>query len=152
MSVRLRGAALLLALGLVASAPAARAGEPKAMTDYGPAADYMLHCRGCHLSSGRGMPGKVPALRDRVGLFLTVPGGREYLLRVPGVSQSPLSDAALAALLNWVVRRFGPAQAVAGFRPFTPAEVTAGRRPPLSDVADRRAALLRLIAARAAGR
>ena len=39
-----------------------------------------------------------------------VPGGREYLMRVPGTSQSELDDAQTAALLNWMVREFSPAE------------------------------------------
>jgi hypothetical protein len=149
MRALLRGALLLLAVPLIAASAPARAGEPGVMPAYGPAVDYMLQCQGCHLADGSGMPGRVPALRRHVGLFLTVPGGREYLLRVPGVSQSPISDAALAALLNWVVLRFGPRPAPTDFQPFTPEEVAATRRPPLTDVSERRAALLREIAERA---
>jgi hypothetical protein len=65
---------------------------------------------------------------------LTVAGGREYLVRVPGIAQAPVDDAALAALLNWVVLRFGPASDALAAAPFTAAEVAAHRRPPLTDV------------------
>ena len=98
-----------------------------------PAVNYMLQCQGCHLPDGRGKPGAVPDLKD-LGRFLSVPGGREYLVRVPGSAQSPLSDADLAALLNWMVRRFGPAQVAANFDPYTAGEVAGMRRPPLADV------------------
>ena len=95
---------------------------------------YMLHCQGCHLPDGRGSPGKVPALRDSIARYLTVAGGREYLVRVPGIAQAPVDDTALAALLNWVVLRFGPASDALAAAPFTAAEVAALRRPPLTDV------------------
>jgi hypothetical protein len=107
--------------------------------------DYVMHCRGCHGPDGQGAPGGAPDLRNSVGRFLTVPGGREYLIRVPGTSQSELDDAQTAALLNWMVRQFGPASAAAELVPFTAAEVTAHRRPMLLDVAATRAALLAAI-------
>ncbi|HSP97096.1 MAG TPA: c-type cytochrome [Candidatus Dormibacteraeota bacterium] len=109
--------------------------------------NYVMHCRGCHGPQGQGAPGGAPDLRDSVGRFLLVPGGREYLIRVPGTSDSELDDAQTAALLNWMVREFGPASVAADFVPFTTAEVTAHRRPPLLDVAATRAALLSALAA-----
>jgi len=106
-----------------------------------PEVNYLLQCQGCHLPDGSGKPGAVPDLKD-LGRFLAVPGGREYLVRVPGSAQSPLSDADLAALLNWMVRRFGPAEVAATLVPYTAEEITAVRRPPLADVAATRAHLL----------
>jgi hypothetical protein len=99
-----------------------------------PQIDYMLHCQGCHLPDGGGTGEAVPPLRDFVGRFLTVPGGREFLVRVPGSAQSPLSDAALAAVLNWIVREFGPAAIAADFEPFDSEEVTKLRGEPLAEV------------------
>jgi len=109
--------------------------------------DYVMHCRGCHGPEGQGAPGGAPDLRGTVGRFLQVPGGREYLMRVPGTSQSELDDGRTAALLNWMVREFGPADVAAAFAPFTAAEVTAHRRPVLMDVGATRAALLAALAA-----
>ncbi len=111
-----------------------------------PDIDYMLQCRSCHLADGAGAPGRVPDLRDQIGLFLTVQGGREFLIRVPGSSQSPLDDARLAAVLNWMVREFGPASVAASFEPFDSEEVARHRSEPLIDVEGKRAGLLRQIA------
>ena len=55
--------------------------------------------------------------------FLWVPGGREYLIRVPGVATSPLSDADLAEVMNWMLWRFDKEHLPANFRPFTAAEI-----------------------------
>lgn len=107
-----------------------------------PATDYMLHCRGCHGPEGAGTPPDVPDFRGEIGRFLAVDGGREYLIRIPGVSQSELSDARTAALLSWLVRHFDAERVPPDFREFTAAEVTRHRRPPLTDVATVRAALL----------
>jgi hypothetical protein len=77
-----------------------------------------------------------------------VSGGREYLIRVPGSAQSPLDDAELAALLNWLIERFGPPEVAASFTPFTAEEVTRVRTPPLTDVQSVRNDLVRRMAAR----
>lgn len=135
----MRAPAAALALTLALAAPAASS----------PELDYMLHCQGCHLADGSGSPGAVPSLRG-VGRFLHTSRGREYLIRVPGSAQSPLGDAALAALLDWIVARFDPQTAAAGFRGFDAAEIARWRRPPLTEVAALRAALLAELSASAA--
>ncbi|HYB98409.1 MAG TPA: hypothetical protein VEC57_04670 [Candidatus Limnocylindrales bacterium] len=105
--------------------------------------DYVLHCQGCHRADGGGTPGAVPQLADHVAVFLRSAAGREYLARVPGVAMSTLDDAALAALLNWLVVRFDPRGVPAGFVPYTAAEVARLRQSPLVRVTETRAALLR---------
>jgi hypothetical protein len=109
---------------------------------------YMLECQGCHGADGSGAPGAVPSLVNSVGRFLRVPGGREYLIRVPGSAQSPLGDAELAAVLDWLVRSFGPAEVAADFAPFRPDEVARHRAQPLVDVEAVRRELLRRIEGR----
>ncbi len=104
--------------------------------------DYMLQCQGCHLSDGTGAPGAVPSFVDFVGTFLAVPGGREFLVRVPGSSQSSLDDARLAAVLNWILTRFDPGSLGDDFVPFSAEEVARVRRPPLTDVETLRRELL----------
>jgi hypothetical protein len=115
-----------------------------------PSTDYILHCRGCHGPDGSGVPGAAPTFRGQVAKFVRVPGGREYLIRVPGTAQSGLSDARVAALLNWLVREFSPAEVPRDFAPFTSEEVTRHRRPPLTEVERTRRELLRAIRAREA--
>ena len=112
-----------------------------------PAFNYVLHCQGCHLEDGSGTPGSgIPALAGSVGRFLRVPGGREYLTRVPGVAQASLDDAALAELLNWLVRHFSAAELPRDFAPYTAEELARGRRLPLTDVEGTRRRLLKEIA------
>jgi hypothetical protein len=106
--------------------PAGATGEPHA--------DYMLHCQGCHGPDGSGAPGGVPSFRGNVAKFLSVPGGREYLIRVPGTSQSELSNHRVASLLNWMVRTFDAENVPTRFEPFSADEVARLRRPPLIDV------------------
>jgi mono/diheme cytochrome c family protein len=131
----------LAAVFLVAMAGAA-ARDARAASDYeGPQLDYALHCQGCHLVDGKGLPGAVPPLAGSVALLASRPGGREYLVRVPGVAQAALGDAALAALLDWVVARFAEGDVPAGFAPYTEEEVGRWRRRPLTDVGAARSAL-----------
>jgi hypothetical protein len=84
----------------------------------------------------------VPALAGSLARFTRVAGGRAYLVRVPGVAQAPLDDVALAALLNWVLRRFDPDSLVADFSPYQAAEVGRLRRRPLVDVEAERQRLI----------
>lgn len=99
-----------------------------------PALDYTLNCQGCHRADGVGTPGSVPALAGSVARFLTVSGGREYLVRVPGVSQAGLNDAALAELLNWMVERFDRVHVPPRLVPYTAGEIAQLRKQPLTDV------------------
>jgi len=111
----------------------------------GPALDYVLNCQGCHRADGTGTPGSVPALAGSVGRFLRVPGGREYLARVPGVAQAPLDDAAVARLLNWMLERFDKDDLPHDFVPYAPDEVGRLRTSPLTDVERVRRELLAAI-------
>ena len=109
-----------------------------------PRNDYMLQCQGCHMADGSGSPGSVPDLRGRLGLFLEVEGGRKFLIGVPGSAQSPLSNAELAEVLNWMLREFDPAAVAANFEVFTADEVALHRRP-LAEVEALRAVLMERI-------
>ena len=129
----------------VAALAAALVGVPASARALSPGVNYTLHCQGCHLEDGRGTPDSVPALAGSVARFVRVPGGREYLVRVPGVAAAPLDDAATAALLNWVLRRFDPEDLPADFVPYTAAEVARGRQDPLTDVEGTRRTLLRAL-------
>jgi mono/diheme cytochrome c family protein len=107
--------------------------------------NYMLNCQGCHLPDGSGFPGKVPDMRGLVGRFPTVAGGREFLVRVPGSANAPLSDERLAELMNWLLREYGGDQLPADFRPYAAEEVGRLRRHPLTDVQGERQRLLTLL-------
>jgi cytochrome c553 len=105
--------------------------------------NWTLNCQGCHRPDGTGSSATAPSLAGIVAQFLTVPGGREYLGRVPGVATSPLSDADLSEVMNWMLRRFDNEHVPANFQPFTAAEMRQLRRAPLRLEASRmRAELL----------
>jgi cytochrome c553 len=92
---------------------------------------WTLNCQGCHRQDGTGTDGTAPSLAGTVARFLSVPGGREYLGRVPGVATSPLSDADLAEVVNWMLWRFDKEHLPANFQPFTAAEIGQLRSAPL---------------------
>ena len=95
--------------------------------------NYMLHCQGCHLPDGSATPGIIPPLVG-AARFLAVEGGREYLVRVPGVSLSTIPDEELAALVNWMLEQFSPGELPEDFVPYTTEEVAEYRQRPLVDV------------------
>ena len=104
--------------------------------------NYMLNCQGCHLPDGSGVPGSVPAMKDYVGNFLHVPGGRRFLVQVPGSANAPIDDAELAELLNWILSTMSPDQMPDEFAPYTGAEVGEYRSTPLTEVDEVRASLV----------
>jgi hypothetical protein len=59
--------------------------------------------------------------------------GRDYIARVPGASQAPISDAQLAAVLNWVLLEFNGETLPESFSPLTAEEVGKSRARVLSD-------------------
>jgi len=91
--------------------------------------NYMLHCMGCHLPDGSGAPDKgIPDMRDMLGHFLAVPGGRAFIVQVPGVMHSALSDQDIALLMNWLLPHFSSKTLPPGTVPYTGAEIVELRR------------------------
>ena len=107
--------------------------------------NYMLNCQGCHLPDGDGV-GDIPRMKGFVGNFLRVPGGREFVVRVPGSANAALDDAFLAELLNWMLVEISAGELPEDFQPYTAEEVGRYRAQPLSDVNAVRTALVQKIA------
>jgi len=154
MSRRLRagfGACLLAACALPAAMRAfAQAPPPDATPAPGVQnaqrawQHWVLNCQGCHRPDGTGSDATAPSLASTVARFLHAPGGREYLGRVPGVATSPLADADLAELLNWMLWRFDAGHIPADFPPYTAEELGRLRQQPLRVEASQvRSALLK---------
>ena len=126
------------ALGAAESSPAGVADPQRAWQH------WTLNCQGCHRPDGTGSAGTAPSLAGTVARFLSVPGGREYLGRVPGVATSPLSDADLSEVMNWMLWRFDKEHLPAAFQPFTAAEIGRLRAAPLRlEASQMRAELLK---------
>jgi mono/diheme cytochrome c family protein len=104
-------------------------------------ASYVLHCSGCHGLDGAGLPASyVPGLK-RLGDFLRVPGGRDFVVKVPGVMNSGLDDAQIADMTNWLLATIARDSAPGNQRPYDAAEVARVRAAPLPDVMAERARL-----------
>jgi hypothetical protein len=98
-----------------------------------PQSDYVEHCSGCHGMQGNSAPAEIPVLRDRVGYFMCTQQGREYLIRLPNVAYSAISDdQELAEMMNFVVFGLGGNSVPKGTKPFTAAEVARLRTKPLA--------------------
>jgi opacity protein-like surface antigen len=110
---------------------------------YEPVVNYQLQCMGCHRADGSGQPGRVPSIRRTLVLFSQSPQGREYVVQVPGVAQSPLSNEDTATLLNWMARNLSDLKLPAGFSDYSAAEIQSLRVHPLVTVKPLRARLLR---------
>jgi hypothetical protein len=108
-----------------------------------PQISYLLYCGGCHLQDGTGTPPEVPSLHDDLGRIVQLKGGREYIVRVPGASQAPVSNRELAEILNWILHTFNAATITPGFSPLTESEVAASRDNVLADPLKYRAELWR---------
>ena len=98
-----------------------------------PRSDYLLHCGGCHLPDATGLPPTVPSLVGTLGGIAASPEGRDYLARVPGASQAPLTDAELAAVLNWILHEYNSDSLPASFKPLSAREVRHSRSRVLID-------------------
>jgi mono/diheme cytochrome c family protein len=132
--VRALVAAALVTLGFARTATAS------------PAQDYMLYCMGCHGAQAQGVPGKIPPLAGALARYMRLPAGRAYVLRVPGAANSVLSDAQLAAVLNWLATTYAPADETPPAA-FSPEEVTRIRHTPLADVQATRREVVRELSA-----
>ena len=110
--------------------------------------NYQLHCMGCHRANADGEPGRVPSLRETLVPFSRLAEGRDYVLRVPGVAQSPLSDAELASLLNWMARNLSDVAPGADFVDYSATEVSQARHRPLPAVGALRSRLLEEVGTR----
>jgi hypothetical protein len=80
--------------------------------------------------------------------MLTVEGGREYLVQVPGAAQAPISDVELAGVVNYMLEAFNGETLAEDYRPLTSDEVAEWREHWLMDVATVRTRLLNLLARR----
>jgi mono/diheme cytochrome c family protein len=125
--------------GILAVGPAALA------HGYEPRVNFQLQCMGCHHADGAGEEGRVPSVRWTLVPFSAFTEGRDFVMRVPGVAQAPLTDAEVAALLNWMARNLSDVPLPAGFVDYTAAEVGSVRHRPLPAVRELRGRLLERI-------
>lgn len=117
---------------VLAMAVSSAAGQERGVVDPARArVNYMLKCQGCHQPDGSGNATNTPPLRNQVARFLWAPGGREFLVQVPGVASADLSDEKLAEVLNWTLWSFDAANVPPDFKSYTTEEVGRLRKRPL---------------------
>lgn len=133
---------LHLQAGVLGTAAPVRAEAPSVANTSSPRSLYVLHCAGCHGMDGSGSElGQVPDMRQ-LGRFLTQPEGRRFLVQVPGVMGSGLSDIDVARVTNWVFTNLVTDINRPTFTPYTAQEIQQARANPLKDVMATRARLL----------
>ena len=94
----------------------------------GPQSDYVEHCSGCHGMQGDSAPAEIPVLRGRVGYFMCTKEGREYLIRLPNVAYSAITDnQELADMMNFVVFGLGGNSAPKAAKPYSAEDIKAAR-------------------------
>ena len=151
---RLRTLALASALSVAGALPAPavaqalgrqvtpRAAAPSVAQTTSVRSPYVVHCAGCHGVDGAGAPeGQVPDMRQ-LGQLLRLEGGRAFVVSVPGVMGSGLSDQQVAEVTNWILATLAKGSAPPDFRPYDADEVRLARATPLVDVAAARARLV----------
>ena len=107
----------ILALTIIVAVPAAADDRPAPV-------NYVLRCLGCHLQDGSGLPSAgIPDFVGKVGIFAGSDEGRRYLLHVPGVINSGLSNQETADLLNYIMDTYAGQSMPEGSVPFTADEV-----------------------------
>jgi mono/diheme cytochrome c family protein len=98
-----------------------------------PRSDYLMHCAGCHLVDARGVPPDVPSLSGPLGLLVASAAGRDYIARVPGAAQAPLSDDELSAVFKWLLAEYNRDTLPGNFEPLRGAEIARSRARVLAD-------------------
>lgn len=123
----MRIAAAILATTIVAlsGAPTTSAYTPEHMT---PRGTYLVRCGGCHGPDGLSRTSLIPDLKDKAGYFLCDAEGRDYVSRLPNIVFSRITDAEMAALMNYVSFDLGGGSAPPRARAFTPRELARTRR------------------------
>jgi len=96
---------------------------------------FVVHCAGCHGMDGSGSTSaNVPDMRH-LGNFLRLDGGREFIVKVPGVMGSGLTDQQVADVTNWLLATLAKDSIPEGHMAYDAGEVQRARAVPLVDVA-----------------
>ncbi len=128
-------AATTIALTCAGAAQAAGEAPHLAPNGQTPHMNFLHYCAGCHLPDGSGKPSKgIPNMQGVLGQFLRVEGGREFIIKVPGVSHTPLGDSDVAALMNWLLDGIARPSTPPNTPPYTAAEVTRLRSARMVDI------------------
>ncbi|RDD60532.1 cytochrome c [Ferruginivarius sediminum] len=155
-----RRISLLLATAAVSLTAAAAQGAEEGQ------AAFEAKCAACHRPNGQGAPGLYPALLDRLGGYVELEEGRDYLVqlvsygmygkvKIDGVGYNGIMpafaswpDGKVADVLNYILDTFNADTLPADFEPFTAEEVAKRQEPkrtPREVRTQARAALLKAL-------
>ena len=96
---------------------------------------YILNCAGCHGLEGAGSEvNGIPDLRNVIGHYLRTPEGRAYLVQVPGVSNSALSNKEIVSVMTWMLPKFSKKEMPEDVKPYTEEEVSRYRASVPADI------------------
>jgi hypothetical protein len=123
--VKLSVAVALAAMSAAICGAPALAYTPEHLT---PRGTYLVRCGGCHGPDGLSRTSLIPDLKDKAGYFLCDPAGRDYVSRLPNIVFSRITDAEMAALMNYVSFDLGGGSAPPHARAFTAGELGRARR------------------------
>lgn len=85
------------------------------------------------MPDGSGLENVVPDLHGTIGRMVAETAGREYMVRVPGSAQAPISDEKLTEIINWMLTEFSSETLPDNFKPLTVKEVSRARVQLLAD-------------------
>ena len=95
--------------------------------------NWQMNCQGCHHPNGEGNEARdIPPL-VALERFQRLPEGRAFLIQVPGMSRSKLSDEELTEMANWMMQEFATPQTSEGWEPYSEDEVAELRRRPITE-------------------
>lgn len=116
--------------------------------EHTPHTNYVLRCAGCHGMNGSGAPAAgIADFNGMVGAFTGIDEGRTYLMHVPGVVGSGLSDSEIAAVMNYVMETWAGSSLPDPYVPFTASEVGERRAIDIPDVVENRREVAALLEA-----
>lgn len=146
MKILIRNLMIPAILAMLPVALAAAAGDVEIKNPQRAWTNWVLNCQGCHQPDAAGSKGGAPRMAGVVAKFLHVEGGREFLIRVPGVANAPLDEDQLADLVNWMLINYDAENLPDGFKAYTAEEVAGLRyRPYIEDAEALRGTLIRRI-------
>lgn len=106
--------------------------------------NYVLRCLGCHGMDGAGSTiGGIPPFPGYIDSLFADDQGRTYLMHVPGIVASSLTDREIAEVMNYVMTQWGEQET---FTAFTVDEVARRRAEPVTDVVAFRRTLVERLA------
>lgn len=92
--------------------------------------NWVLNCQGCHKVGALGLGSDMPNLNGEISKLLSFQEGIDYIGRVNGIANAPLSDEALTDLVNWMLVTYDPTNIPSEFKGFSVEQIHELRKKP----------------------